>query len=862
MLLVCMRRSRFNKPFRIFAFSLLATITLIIVTSAMLSMFYEKAVIRFMKNYLDEHLRTQLSMDEIKFRALKGFPNATVEITNVVLLSGEDFTRTDFSGSFSDTLLKANSVMFQFDLLKLFNKQYELKKIEVSVGMVNILFDRKNRHNLNIWRTSDTTTTKYAVNLKGIVLNAIRINLISLNEQLYLKAISEKTTFKGTFSGNVLSGESRGNFSLPYLTIKDKRLLKDASLRLALKLTYSGSRIRIREGRIALNKAVATIAGEYQGGKNRSVDLILNVQKFGLNELMSLMPLDGKSLAGHFEFSGNGNLNAVIRGSLTNRKDLLIKSEFELNNCTARNTITKTEISDINLHGTVSGTRQENFSLQIDKVNSTMGKGSLGGSFTMRNLNTLLFGALIQGDIDLEALKSFVGMDTLEYLTGMVSTEFTVAGKLRQLLADSSVTALDFIEKGTFLFRDAGIKLKSFPLPVQHISGKATWDQAVRLDSLSFRINDTDLLVSGNLRNVTGYLHQQGLLKSYLEITTDNLDINRYLNKSTGSKSSSKSKARFWLPSAIYVKASLKAKNFTAGKFVASDLALNMSSMHDSIYVDNYYLKFPNGSITGNALITSDPQHMLSITCNADPQKINIQQLFTAFNNFTQHFIVDKNVKGLLNGTISFFVQWDSTYKFVPKSMKAKGEFEITNGELVQFEPMMRLSKYIDLDELRHIRFKTLKNSIFINDRLVTIPEMAINSTAFNISVSGQHSFDNVFDYRMKVLLSDVLFNKARKKKREIEDFLVEETTADQTTVPLIIAGTPNDFDVRFDRKKAFSLTRNTMKNKAKSDESKMPPQNFKIEWEEPEEKIVEKKPVPEKKESDFLIEWEEEEDP
>ena len=68
-----------------------------------------------------------------------------------------------------------------------------------------------------------------------------------------------------------------------------------------------------------------------------------------------------------------------------------------------------------------------------------------------------------------------------------------------------------------------------------------------------------------------------------------------------------------------------------------------------------------------------------------------------------------------------------------------------------------------------------MKNEIYISDRMVTIPEMAIHSSAFNISVSGQQTFDNVFEYRLNVLLSEVLFNKARKRKKEIDEFLQEE---------------------------------------------------------------------------------------
>ena len=81
---------------------------------------------------------------------------------------------------------------------------------------------------------------------------------------------------------------------------------------------------------------------------------------------------------------------------------------------------------------------------------------------------------------------------------------------------------------------------------------------------------------------------------------------------------------------------------------------------------------------------------------------LNIQELFTAFNNFAQKFIVDKNLKGKLNSTISFYAQWDSMLRFLPKTLEASGKLEITDGQLVQFEPMLKLSKYIN-DNVRNL---------------------------------------------------------------------------------------------------------------------------------------------------------------
>ena len=90
------------------------------------------------------------------------------------------------------------------------------------------------------------------------------------------------------------------------------------------------------------------------------------------------------------------------------------------------------------------------------------------------------------------------------------------------------------MQKGHFHFTNAGIKLKNTPLSIENINGTASLDQSLQIDSLSLRINETDLLVSGKIQNLNGYLLHHELLKSDLYITTDILDISKYLKQSTG----------------------------------------------------------------------------------------------------------------------------------------------------------------------------------------------------------------------------------------------------------------------------------------------------------------------------------------
>jgi hypothetical protein len=840
-----LKRSRFSLKY--ISALLLLTAGIVFTGSALVSMSYEKAIVRYLKGYLEEHLLTRLSMDEnIRFRFFRGFPNTTIEVKNVLLLSGADFARGDFGHSYADTLLHAQSAYLRFNPFKILRKKYDLKKIEISHGTINILFDKQNRNNLKIWKSDKAAAPGYTINLKNIVISDTRIRIRSLSNALDFDGRSVKTNFRGNLATNVLSGDTKGHFRISKFTLKEKNIAHSANLQLDISMIYSGDRFRVSGGTVRLNKATAHISGEYKAGEKSTIDLSLEIPKFGLNELMSIIPVNTfKSV--NYEFDGTGNLNLQVKGPLDNIDQLMVSSAFVLSNCTAKNRDTRSSFTNINVSGRISGTSAPNFNLQVDTFHASMGKGSINGSLSVSDLNKLSFRSAMSAEVDLKELTRFAGVDSLQ-VSGFVRSTFTAAGNLKKVTFGE---ALNAIQTGVFEFENANIRYGGLPVVVQNISGRAILGTTVKLDSITLRLNETNLMVSGEIRDLGPYLSKSAQLKPDLSITCDILDISKYLNKEIES-SNTGFKSLSVFPGRIYARAKVHSGKFIAGKFEATDVSVSLSAVRDSLFLDHFRLSFPDGSISGTAIIRSDGSNY-SVTCNAVPEKINIRQLFSVFNNFGQHFILDKNLKGDLAGSVNFYAQWDSALKIIPASVKASGEIQISNGELVQFEPMLKLSKYIDVDELRHIRFSTLNNSIYISDRMVNIPEMNINSSAFNISVAGQHSFDNAFDYRLRVLLSEVLFNKARKKKKEINEFFIEETPADQTTIPLIIAGIPSDFDVKFDRKKAFSLTR-----KINSTSQPGPnPNNFKVEWEEPADVPVEK-PEKETDQSDFVIEWEE----
>ncbi len=175
----------------------------------------------------------------------------------------------------------------------------------------------------------------------------------------------------------------------------------------------------------------------------------------------------------------------------------------------------------------------------------------------------------------------------------------------------------------------------------------------------------------------------------------------------------------------------------------------------------------------------------------------------------------------------------------------------LTDGALIDFDPVMALSTFIELSELENIKFDRLENEFFIRSNVFYVPMMDIKSSAVDLSVNGKHSFDNDYQYHVKMLLSEILSNKARKNRTLSDEFgEVEDDGLGRTSVFLKIDGRGEEVKVSYDMKAAGSQIKEDIKKEK---------QALKTIFDE-EYGLYKKDPEPEKREGTrprFRIQWE-----
>ena len=211
-----------------------------------------------------------------------------------------------------------------------------------------------------------------------------------------------------------------------------------------------------------------------------------------------------------------------------------------------------------------------------------------------------------------------------------------------------------------------------------------------------------------------------------------------------------------------------------------------------------------------------------------DLEKLNIRNTFMTFNNFNQDFITSEHIKGEASAQIQMQASWDDKFNFIAKDLSLKSYLIIEKGELIRFKPLENLSNFVSIEDLKEVRFSTLENTIEIDDNIVKIPNMEIKSSALSVFISGTHTFAQKIDYRIKLLLSEIISTKFRKKNTQIQETEFGEIQKESkifNTIYFKMTGDADDPYVSFDGlrfkediKKSIKKEQETITNIIKED--------------------------------------------
>jgi AsmA-like C-terminal region len=367
---------------------------------------------------------------------------------------------------------------------------------------------------------------------------------------------------------------------------------------------------------------------------------------------------------------------------------------------------------------------------------------------------------------DLSVLNEVYGSESLQFQKGSCHMDLRYKGPLSENdTAGATVNGHLDIDSG-------GIEYLPYKFTLSHAKGRLLFkDQDLVVQHLEARAGTSTVMIKGVAKNLIALLdHNAEDVSMDWTLNAAHLELEDLVSLVGGPVSGGTTRRS---TTSLFGATANRIDNFLKNGLVhlnldAADISYeNFSGAHakaditfhdDEIRLNRMTVEQSLGSLDLKATLSRRAKGYANpLTFESHLQNVDIPKLFTSFDNFGQKAITGQNLKGRMNADIQLTGALNNRAVVVPNSFKGTVNFSITDGELVNFEPMEKIhEKVMKKRDFSQIRFAELQNQLVIDSTTVSLQRMEIRSSVFTLYATGTYDMKTGTDMELEIPLSNL----------------------------------------------------------------------------------------------------------
>lgn len=755
---------------------------------------------------LNEQLKSEISVGHVSFSVIAHFPYASITFPDVTI-------KESYQGS-DKNVLEAQEISLLFNMLDIYKENYRIKKIYVASGTLKACVNAKGEANYDILKTKEESNGKFSINIEAIRMVDMRIIYAYQPLQQYYDAQVHDALLNGNFTNDRFDLGIDVDAMVNKISIKKTNYIAAKPVKAKLQLAIDNEQkiYRFTGGQLNLPELPLTINGMVQVKKAGIYsDLEIKGQELTIQSFLAQLPARYAESIGQYSSKGNFSFLMQLKGLTTDSLSpkVLLTAGIDHAEITAEEY--GTTLENVSLSANYSNGDKhclESSSLSISNIKASMDNRLIQASVEVKDFSNPYLQLDLQADLDLKKFSRFLPASVVEDAGGNVLANVHIQGLVEEL-KNSSVLSMASTS-GSVKLINVHVKTKGYPLDFENINASLTLKgTSLAVEGFSGKVANIAIQLNGSIDNFLSLLSsQQQLFQGRFAISTPYVNLQEFLALTQGEQKDSLETFNIAPKLDLHINASIGAMDFD--KFKGKNLKVEFTVKDQVARAEYFSVNTMEGGVEGKFSVDAADKKLIYINAEAAIRSVNIKSLFAQCNNFGQAILVDKNLKGDLTANVSFSSIWTKKLDPLLDKIYAKSNVLIENGELNDFEPLMALSRYVDVNELKNLKFATLQNQIIIEDKTVYIPLMNVENNALNLSITGQHTFDNDVNYKIRILFSELLKKRLKVRQRMEEFGPVEDDGAGKTTLFLKMTGKATSPKI--------SLDRESMRSKVKDD--------------------------------------------
>ena len=721
--------------------------------------------------YITERINGTMRIGGIDLQLLTGFPTLSLTLTDVELKDNAPASRR---------LLKAKELDVGLNVMRLFHREIDVQSIVISGATIDLFTDADGLTNFNIFKppppgaAPEAGRTAPALLVRDVELRDVDFKAEDLREKKLFHFIIESLRAPIDYEPDGLRSRLKLKVLARSMTFLSPNgsFIKDQQVAGVLKTAFSKSTrsLTVETDALAIGKDSFAVKGRFAIGQKPAL-FDLDIQtKIRWLDASRLLSDNVQRILNQIDVSKTVEARCVIHGDINDKRDPAIVVQADVKNSEVR--IPDGVIKNVSFHGEFNNHNDP------DKPNGdpnsvvtltgfTGAYGSIPFQIPRATLVNLLKPAAsgtFQTEFSLPKLNELIDERVILFSGGQarVNLEFQVALdelKLHQPRFKGEIR----VSQGDLLYKPKKLRLKTDV-------DLAFTDRALSIRNVKYTSGASTLLIDGEVENFFGLFYDAPeKMVVALNVRSPFLDAKRFLGTEISGKDAAslegapKEGATQTLRSVI--DKCQMVLNMRIDKAVYEHL--EATNARGQIVLANNRVSVKNGQVeTSGGKFAFDAHLVPQGDVNPFAAKVkitscDIPRLLKSFNNFGITSFAPENIAGDLSADASLSGSLTSGGDLVAGSLNGELKYQIANGSLMDFEPLIEVGKkfFVKLlfgkRNLGHIAFGELAGDFKVRGHRVDVDFFRVSSNVLNFDVMGIYSFKKGTNLGLTIPLRD-----------------------------------------------------------------------------------------------------------
>jgi hypothetical protein len=262
----------------------------------------------------------------------------------------------------------------------------------------------------------------------------------------------------------------------------------------------------------------------------------------------------------------------------------------------------------------------------------------------------------------------------------------------------------------------------------------------------------------------------------------------------------------------INVKGQLSIQKAIFRKVEYTNLSASLDITDGILRIKDVTSNVYTGTVGGKVVCDLNDVNNLKFNMDFTASQIEANDFLSRFAAFPDHLFGKLNLTASFSGT-------GNKVEDIQKSLTAFGTGTITDGKLVNWELLNKLTSYLKLKTFKEEPIKTLRNSFRIENGRVWFDDFSASTKNGNFELSGSVGIDGSLGYKLTAILSSEL-SSSFDALGDLSDYLKNDQG--RVVLDINVAGTAKKPKFSLDRSKAEERFKKRAGEKFKQEREKV----------------------------------------